>query len=182
VENIESACAGRYLTLTLGQAIFAIAIHSVREILDDRAITPIPHSPDCMMGVVNVRGTAVPVVDLGCKFGLASVAHTQNTRIVIVELGRDDRTSLAGALADSVREVLEIDAAAIAPAPVSAGGFLRGIAREGERFLLVLDMDKVFPSQEMFDLEGVMASVPDARDEKQPNGAGCLPPTNQRSA
>jgi purine-binding chemotaxis protein CheW len=160
VENPDNIGSDRYLTFTLGEAVFAIGIHSVREILDYLEITRIPHSPDCMKGVVNVRGSAVPVIDLGLAFGLSSVQHTQNTRIVIVELQRDDRVALAGALADSVQEVLEIGPAVIFPPPVSAGEVLQGIARIDERFLLILDVDRVFSREDMQQLDGVLSTAP----------------------
>jgi purine-binding chemotaxis protein CheW len=144
VDSPDAINSNRYLTLTLDNAVFAISIHSVREILDYMEITRIPQSPDFMKGVVNVRGSAVPVVDLGQAFGLQPVSHTQNTRIVIVELHRDDRVTLAGALADSVQEVLEIVPSAIAPAPATSGDVLQGIARIDERFILILDVGKVF--------------------------------------
>jgi purine-binding chemotaxis protein CheW len=182
VEDCATVGSDRYLTLTLGEALFAISIHSVREILDYLNITRIPHSPDCMQGVVNVRGSAVPVIDLGCKFGLDPVGRTQNTRIVIVELHRDDRVTLAGALADSVREVLEIDPAAIAPPPVSGDGVLRGIVRAGERFVLILDVEKVFPNDAVFDLqEAVAEGLGVARDGNEPGGLEQTAPVDQRS-
>ena len=108
MDNAAGVRLGRYLTLSLGKAVFALPISTVREILDDMEITRVPHSPDCMQGVVIVRGSAVPVVDLGCRFGLEPVTRTRNTRIVIVECARGGRLDLVGALADSVREVLEI--------------------------------------------------------------------------
>jgi purine-binding chemotaxis protein CheW len=160
VENSDNVSSDLFLTLTLGKAVFAIAIHSVREILDYMEITRIPHSPECMKGVVNVRGSAVPVVDLGLAFGLPPVTHTQNTRIVIVELRRDDRIALAGALADSVQEVLEIPPSSVAPAPVTGRDILRGIARIDERFILLLDVDKVFSQQDIQQLEGMLADAP----------------------
>jgi purine-binding chemotaxis protein CheW len=149
VENTVSIDSTRYLTLTLGEALFAITIHSVREILDYTDITRIPQSSECMKGVVNVRGTAVPVIDLGLKCALQPVVRTPNTRIVIVELLREGRIVMAGLLCDSVREVLEIDPARVAPPPVSGGDLLRGIAGVGEHFVLMLDVDKLFTGEEM---------------------------------
>ena len=83
----------RFLTLTLGEELFAIDIFSVREILDYTDITRIPQTPEYMRGVVNVRGNAVPVVDLRMKFGLGRVERTLNTRIVIVEIKKDPKSS-----------------------------------------------------------------------------------------
>lgn len=157
----------RFLTMTLGNELFAIDIFSVREILDYTDITRIPQTPEFMRGVVNVRGSAVPVIDLRMKFGLGRVERTLNTRIVIVEIKKDDVVSVMGALADSVKEVLELETDRIDPPPRMGAAvradFIRGIGKHGDRFLLVLDVDKVFSSEEIQDLsqlanDGVPAS------------------------
>jgi purine-binding chemotaxis protein CheW len=146
----------RFLTMTLGNELFAIDIFSVREILDYTDITRIPQTPDFMRGVVNVRGSAVPVIDLRMKFGLGQVERTLNTRIVIVEIKREDTVSVMGALADSVKEVLELETDRIDPPPRMGAAvradFIRGIGKHGDRFLLVLDVDKVFSSEDIQDL------------------------------
>lgn len=156
----------RFLTLTLGQEVFAIDIFSVREILDYAEITRIPQTPEFMRGVVNVRGSAVPVVDLRMKFGLGQVERTLNTRIVIVEIRRDDAVSVMGALADSVKEVLELETDRIDPPPRMGAAvrtdFIRGIGKHAERFILILDVDKVFSSDEIQDMSQLLGDVPPA--------------------
>ena len=151
----------RFLTLTLGGEFFAIEIHVVREILDFTDITRIPQTPDYMRGVVNVRGNAVPVMDLGVKLGLGEVARSINTRIVIVEIRHGDQVSLIGALADSVKEVLELEDSAIAPPP-SLGtavdvACIQGIGRNESRFILLLDVNQVFGTGEVYDLAAALA-------------------------
>lgn len=163
----------RFLTMTLGNEIFAIDIFSVREILDYTDITRIPQTPEFMRGVVNVRGSAVPVIDLRMKFGLGQVERTLNTRIVIVEIKRDDTVSVMGALADSVKEVLEIESDRIDPPPRMGAAvradFIRGIGRHGDRFVLVLDVDKVFSSDELQDLSQMLSdTVPGEAVSHQP--------------
>lgn len=153
----------RFLTMTLGNEIFAIDIFSVREILDYTDITRIPQTPEFMRGVVNVRGSAVPVVDLKMKFGLGRVEQTLNTRIVIVEIKREDAVSVMGALADSVKEVLELETDRIDPPPRMGAAvradFIRGIGKHGDRFILILDVDKVFSSEEIQDLSQVLGEA-----------------------
>jgi len=155
----------RYLTLTLGEASFAIDIDVVREILDYTDITRIPQALPFMRGVVNVRGAAVPVVDLAQKLGLGEVKRTINTRIVIMEVTHDGVPSVIGALADSVREVLELDADSIAPPPqLGSQGkteLLRGIGTHDGHFILVLDADRVFASDELLNMADVVASTPE---------------------
>jgi purine-binding chemotaxis protein CheW len=146
----------RLLTLTLGDEFFAMDIYTVREILDMTDITRIPQTPDYMAGVVNVRGTAVPVIDLRLKFGMEKGERTLNTRIVIVEIRHGETVSAIGAIADSVREVLELESAKIDPPPrmgaTVSTDFLKGIGKHNGRFILTLDMDKVFSSEEIIDI------------------------------
>lgn len=153
----------RFLTMTLGEELFAIDIFSVREILDFTDITRIPQTPDFMRGVVNVRGSAVPVIDLKMKFGLGEVTRTLNTRIVIVEIRRDGEISVMGALADSVKEVLELETDRIDPPPRMGAAiradFIRGIGKHGNRFILILDVDRVFSSDEIQDLSQLLGET-----------------------
>ena len=162
----------RFLTMTLGQEIFAIDIFSVREILDYTDITRIPQTPEFMRGVVNVRGSAVPVVDLKVKFGLGQVERTLNTRIVIVEIRRDDTVSVMGALADSVKEVLELETDRIDPPPRMGAAvnadFIRGIGKHDNRFILILDVDKVFSTDESQDLSQLLAEGPTVANATAP--------------
>lgn len=152
----------RYLTLTLGNEAFAICIDAVREILDYTEITRIPQAPPFMRGVVNVRGAAVPVVDLAHKLGLGEVQRTINTRIVIMEVVRDVVVTVMGALADSVRDVLELDDSAIAPPPrlgtQGEDDCLLGVGSHEGRFILVLDVDRVFATDAIHNMAGLLAS------------------------
>jgi len=162
----EEGAGYRFLTFTLGEVFFALDISSVREILDLQDITRIPGAPDYMRGVVNVRGTAVPVMDLRMKFGLGRVEKTLNTRVVIVEIIKNEATSVVGAMADSVKEVLELEPEAIDPPPAMGAtvrtDFIRGIGKHGGRFILILDVDKVFTSEEILDVARVVEDA--ARD------------------
>jgi len=158
--------AGRFLTLTLGRELFALGIDSVREILDYTEVTRIPQAPPFMRGVVNVRGAAVPVMDLAQKLGLGQVAQTINTRIVIMEVAREGEVSMVGVLADSVKEVLEIDPATIAPPPAmgdsAEGACLRGIASHEGRFILMLDGNRIFATDAMYDLGSMLGTAAEA--------------------
>lgn len=167
IDETVANSSRRYLTLTLGNESFAISIDAVREILDYTDITRIPQASPFMRGVVNVRGAAVPVVDLAHKLGLGEVQRTINTRIVILEVLRDGVPSVMGALADSVREVLELDSGSIAPPPrmgaQEKADCLRGIGNYDGRFILVLDLDRVFATDELLDMTDVLTSAsPDA--------------------
>jgi purine-binding chemotaxis protein CheW len=141
-----------YLTFKLGGELFAIAVARVREVLDLSEITRVPTAPPYMRGVVNVRGSAVPVVDLRLKFGLPSVADTVNTRIVVLELELDGELAVVGGLADSVHEVLELDRAEIREPPRIAmrwrADMIEGLGKKAEQFIIVLDISRVFAADQ----------------------------------
>ena len=163
MSDIDTTGTERYLTFTLAQELFAITITSVREILDMAEITRIPQMPPAVRGVVNVRGAAIPVIDLRLRFGLEAAETTVNTRIIIVEIPTSDSTVTLGAIADSVKEVLELDNASIAPPPSMGAAvntaFLRGIGKHNGKFILLLDIEKVLHSDEIFVLSEVGRSL-----------------------
>lgn len=147
----------QYLTLMLGNECFAIDVAHVREILELSEITQVPDAPAYMRGVVNVRGQAVPVVDLRLKFGLPSIVDTLHTRIVVLEIELDGETTVVGGLTDSVREVIELDHAQTAPAPSIAmrwkSEIIKGMARRADQFVIVLDIISVFASDASLRIE-----------------------------
>lgn len=139
-----------YLTFKLGAELFAIDVAQVREVLDLSQITRVPTAPPYMRGVVNVRGSAIPVVDLRMKFGLPETADTFNTRIVVLELPLDGDAAVVGGLADSVHEVIELDRSEIHEPPRIAmrwrADMIEGLGKKGDEFLIVLDVARVFAS------------------------------------
>ncbi|QJT09535.1 chemotaxis protein CheW [Oceanidesulfovibrio marinus] len=141
------------LTVTLGQEQYALDIYAVREILDMAEVTRIPKMPAYMRGMVNVRGTAVPVVDLKMKFGMEPIEQTLNTRIVILEIEKDGKVTPMGAMTDSVRDVLVLHEEQIDPPPELGSSvdidFIKGIARKDDAFIILLDVDKVFAREEI---------------------------------
>lgn len=145
--------AAQYMTFRLGDELFAIGVSQVREVLEIARITRVPTAPDYMRGVVNVRGKAIPVVDLRRRFGLAPAPDTLHTRIIVMELELDGETTILGGVADSVHEVIELEPGQIDPPPRIAmrwrTEFIRGMGRRGEDFIIVLDINAVFSSQEL---------------------------------
>ena len=107
----------QYLTFKLGEEVFAVDVAKVREILELTPITKVPKTPEFMRGVINVRGSVVPVVDMRLKFGMPRAKETINTCIVVMEVDMDGETSVIGALADSVQEVSEFQPEHIEPPP-----------------------------------------------------------------
>jgi len=140
----------QYITFKLGDESFAINVAQVREVLELPQITKVPTAPAYMRGVVNVRGKAIPVVDLRLKFGLPAAPDTVNSRIVVLELELDGETTVVGGIADSVHEVIELEAGQINPPPRIAmrwrTEFIQGMGRRGEEFIIILDINRVFAS------------------------------------
>ena len=143
----------QYLTFKLGDELFALDIAKVREVLDFTTVTRVPGTPGFMRGVINLRGSVVPVVDMRLKFGMTTIDMSVNTCIIIVEVTVDGEPVVLGAMADSVQEVLELEPTQIEPAPRIGTRlnieFIRGMGKHDERFLMILDIDKVFSAVEL---------------------------------
>ena len=143
----------QYLSFHLDEEEFALEISRVREVLDFTKITKVPQSPPFMRGVINLRGSVVPVVDLKHKFGIGATEKTVLTRIIICEINIDEGLTVIGALADSVHEVMDIEPENIEPAPKIGTRlnieFLKGMGKRDEEFIMILDIDKVFSADEL---------------------------------
>ena len=148
----------QYLTFTLADEVFAVDVARVREILEITSITKVPQVPDFMRGVINLRGCVVPVIDLRLKFAMEETAQTVNTCIIVVEVMMDGENIVLGALADSVQEVIEMEPSQIEAAPHIGTHlkteFIRGMGKHDGRFVMILDIDKVFSSVEMAAVQG----------------------------
>lgn len=148
----------QYITFKLGDELFAINVAQVREVLELPLITKVPTAPDYMRGVVNVRGKAIPVVDLRLKFGLPSTPDTINSRIVVLELELDGETTVVGGIADSVHEVIELEPDQINPPPRIAMRWrtelIQGMGKRGDEFIIILDINRVFTSADTALLAG----------------------------
>jgi purine-binding chemotaxis protein CheW len=143
----------QYLTFVLENELFALNIGSVREVLELASITKVPRTPEFIRGVINLRGRAVPVVDLRMKFGMGETRRTVNTCIIIVEVELDGESTVLGALADSVQEVYEMESSQIEPPPRMGtrikAEFITGMGKSGDRFIVILDINKVFSAEEL---------------------------------
>jgi len=143
----------QYLTFMLADEVFALDIGKVREVLDFTSATKVPNMPDYMRGVINLRGSVVPVVDLRRKFGMAATEKGVNTCVIITEVRLDNETTVLGALADSVQEVLDLEPNQIEPPPKIGTKlrteFIEGMGKHNNRFIILLDIDKVFSADEV---------------------------------
>src|SRR5208283_6037292 len=145
----------QYLTFELEDEVFALDISKVREVLDFTTVTKVPRTPEFMRGVINLRGSVVPVTDMRLKFGMSKTEKTVNTCIIVVEVNMDGDTAVLGALVDSVQEVFEMEAEQIEPPPRLGLGMkvelIKGMGKRDNGFVIILDIDKVF-SMDEFDM------------------------------
>jgi chemotaxis signal transduction protein len=142
----------QFLTFTVGGEEYAISLLGVREILEYGEVTRVPRTPDHVRGVINLRGRAIPVVDLGVRFGLPPSAPTKRSCVVIVDVTLEGARVLMGLVADAVDQVVELAPEEI-EAPPSFGtrvdvAYLKGMGRAGPRFVLLLDVDRLLSSAE----------------------------------
>lgn len=161
MSNGSESKINSYLTFKLGEEEFAAHVGKVLNILEMTKITEVPKSPDYMKGVINLRGSVLPVIDTRIKFGMTPTEYTPNTCIVVMDIDIDGDSIHVGALVDSVQAVLEIDDAQILPPP-SIGHkyrseFIEGVANINETFIMILNMDEVFSSEEVHSLQDTAA-------------------------
>ena len=142
----------QYLAFGLAGGDYAVGILKVKEILQYDEITPVPSTPPSIRGVLNLRGSVVPVVDLAVKFGAPAAAVTKRTCVLVVETSLDGVAAVMGLVADAVSEVIELRPDDI-EAPPTFGtrvkvDYLLGMGRAGKKFVLLLDIDRVLSADE----------------------------------
>lgn len=139
--------AGKFLSFYLSKEEYGIAILKVREIIGMVDVTPLPRTPDFVRGVINLRGKIIPVIDLRLKFGMPPADYTNETCIVVVDVGREGESSVqVGCIVDTVSEVLNVDNEQFEAAPRCAnasGDYIAGLGKLKDRVLILLDIDKV---------------------------------------
>ena len=148
-----AAAAAQFLTFSLGDAVFALDIRGVREIIQHGPTTAVPLMPAFVRGVINLRGAVVPVIDLQARFGRPSAKVGKKTCIVIFDSMRSGERVELGLLVDAVSEVIDIDAGQIEPPPNFGAAvrrdFIRGMGKVANRFVIILEPDKAFDVDEM---------------------------------
>jgi len=151
--NDEKNIINSYLTFKLENEYFAANVSKVLNILEMTKITKVPKSPPYMKGVINLRGAVLPLIDTRLKFDMPETEFTTNTCILVLEIEIQGDTIHVGALVDSVHEVIELEKKHILPPP-SIGSkykseFIEGIAKVDEEFVMILDMDLIFSTDEL---------------------------------
>jgi len=147
-----------YLSFRLGDEEFATNVQKVLNILELKPITKVPHAPEYMCGVINLRGNVLPVVDMRVKFGMEKIEATPDTCIIVLNVDISGEEVMLGILVDSVSEVLEIDEMQVEPSP-SIGTrykaeFIKGMWRQGDdSFIMLLNIDLIFSTNEVVMLQ-----------------------------
>lgn len=143
----------QYLTFMLGGEMYAIAILNIKEIIEFGSLTTVPMMPAFIRGVINLRGSVVPVVDLSARFGKQGTSITRRTCIVIIEIRSEGELQDIGVMVDTVNEVLEIPSSEIEPAPAFGAkiraDFIQGMGKINGKFVIILDVNHVLSIDEM---------------------------------
>jgi len=153
MSTAEAAARTQYLTFKLGEESFALDVAEVREILDFTTVTKVPRTPSFMRGVINLRGSVVPVMDLRLKFGMSATQQTVNSCIIVVEMTMEGDSVVIGVLADAVQEVIDLEPEQIEPPPRIGTKlnteFILGMGKHNGAFMMILDIDRIFESADL---------------------------------
>lgn len=157
----------QYLTFMIAGEEYAISLLKVKEIIEYDTVTSVPKTPEWVRGVINLRGSVVPVIDLAVKFRLPASIAGKLTCIVITEVECGGEATVMGVMADSVRQVIDLKPEDL-EAPPTFGtrvkvDYLLGMARSGKKFCLILDTEKVLSTDELLEIsEAVEEPAPDS--------------------
>ena len=151
--------ASNYVTLGVGDEIFAVDVAIVREILAYRTVAHLPNAPPFLVGVIDVRGCTVPVIALRLKLGLPAASITDDARILVLEIDVKGRQLVVGLLADQVFEVAEFEIDGLEAAPDVGvrwkSEYIRGIGRLRGEFVIIFDMEHLLSSEDVASLQAV---------------------------
>ncbi|MCF8364158.1 MAG: chemotaxis protein CheW [Bacteroidales bacterium] len=170
-ENDENQI-NHYLTFKLGDETFASHVNNILKILEMQKITEVPKSPEFMKGVINLRGNVLPIIDARLKFGIKPMPYTDKTCILVLSIIIEKESVEVGAIVDAVMDVIEFQRDNIKPSP-SLGSkyksdFIDGVMKIDDKFIMVLNMDSVFSTNEIIDLKDT-ANIPENKNGLQNN-------------
>jgi len=154
----------QYVTLGVGDDVFAIEVGHVHEILELGPVSRLPSAPKHIMGMIDVRRRAVPLVDLRVKMGLDPIEATHNTRILVIDVEVGSRRIVLGLVADRVYEVTDLAERSVAPPPDIGiswqSDYIKGVGRRGEKFVIILNLSRLFSDAEVAAIRG---NVPESQ-------------------
>jgi purine-binding chemotaxis protein CheW len=164
----------QHLTFFIADEEFAVKILKAREILEYGAVTKVPGAPPAVRGVINLRGSVVPVVDLALKFGLPESPVTKQTCIVIVEVESGENKTTMGVIVDSISQVVDLPPEQIEPAPdfgtMVKLEYLLGMGRSGQKFVMILDIDKALSPAELSSVAAIFGQAPSTEEAPEAPG------------
>jgi purine-binding chemotaxis protein CheW len=142
----------QFVTLGIEREVFGVPVESVLEILDMRPIFRVPEAPPYLLGLIDLRGRSVPVLDLRSKLGLPAIPPTETTRILVLEVTVAGRLLVLGLVADRVFEVMALNADDIEPPPDIGvrwrSDYIRGVGHRDARFVIIFDLPRLFSTEE----------------------------------
>lgn len=152
----------QYLTFTLGGETYGVDILRVQEIRGWAPVTCIPNAPAYLRGMLNLRGTIVPIVDMRMRFNLDNAEFTPVTVVIVLSVHAAQDERVIGVVVDSVSDVLGVTAEEIKPSPDFGSAidtdFINGLATANDEMVMLLDVDKMLTDDEMKGLEAVSTS------------------------
>jgi purine-binding chemotaxis protein CheW len=157
----EQTAVDQYLTFKLSDELYAIGVNRVREVLEYTPVTKVPRTAEFMKGVINLRGSVIPVADLRMKFGMEEAEKTVETSIIVSEVALGEEEVVIGMIADAVEEVVRMEPENIEPSPKIGttvdSEFISGIGKLGEQFVIILDIDRIFSGEDVAGFSGTEA-------------------------
>jgi len=151
--TVEIERRDQYLAFAMGGETFAVGIGAIKEVIQFDGLTQVPLMPAFLRGVINLRGSVVPVIDLFARFGRPPIPVSRRTCVVILEVTEAEETAVLGIMVDNVSEVLEIGASEIDPAPAFGSDiradFIQGVGKVGGKFILLLDANRLLSVEEL---------------------------------
>jgi purine-binding chemotaxis protein CheW len=157
-EETKVSRAGKYLTFNLGEEEYGFEILRVVEIIGLMKITAVPRTPDYVRGIINLRGTIHPVIDLRTKFGMERIEDTEETCIIVLEIEKNGLSEQIGVVVDNVKEVQDISDKEIENSPSLGQGvdtrFIIGMANIKDKVVILLNVEKIFSQEELEEVAG----------------------------
>jgi purine-binding chemotaxis protein CheW len=163
----EDVVQKQYLTFFLSGEEYAVNIQRIKEIIEYTTVTKVPKVPEWIRGVINLRGSVVPVVDLSARFGLGERPVTKTTCIVVLEVEQDSERTVIGVIVDAVNQVIDLTPDDIEEPP-SFGtrvrlDYLFGMGKLGKKFALILNIDRVLSNSELLTVSAVQGAAIEGR-------------------
>jgi purine-binding chemotaxis protein CheW len=160
-----------FLSFKLGKEVFAASANNVVNILELKPITKVPHAPEYMSGVINLRGQVLPVIDMRIKFGMTPIEPTVDTCIIVLNINIEKEEVKLGILVDAVSEVLELEDNQIEPSPTIGtkykAEFIHGMFKKDESFIMLLNLDLIFTKDELVLVEETTSTATVPTEEEK---------------